>query len=129
MKLLEFQFFIDGEQITLNEDLNKTLVDITLSYIKQKISGIVPKEKKVKVPKDPTAPKCPHRPHLTEQEISQLMIRGGQLNYLTASKAAQVVSKEIGRAWGTIYVHFIKAEKAGQLNFAPIADKFKKSTI
>ncbi len=61
---LQILISIDGESLALNDELNATIGDIVNSYIKQKISGVIKKEKKVK---DPNAPKRPPRPHLTDE--------------------------------------------------------------
>ena len=115
---IEILVSVDGEQLPLNEELNTTISNLVNSYIKLKITGVKLKVAKVRVPRDPNAPKREARPHLTEQEIETVVTRAAHLQDRTLTKASQIIAEEIGRSWTTIYGRLQKLVKRGELKFA-----------
>ena len=108
---IEIIVVIDGQQLSLNEELNTTINSIVNSYVKQKISRV--KEKKITEKKA----KEIRKPHLTEEQKTEIINRAKTLQDVTMSKAARVICDELDRAWSSIYMILKKGVSSGQLTF------------
>ncbi len=105
---IELVVIVDGEQLTLNEELGSTIGSIVNSYIKQKISGVKEKVSKVGGPRSP---------HMTPEQKQLLIARAQELEDKTFSEAMKILSTEFNRKVATVSHTVNKARKQGLVSF------------
>lgn len=124
---LEILISIDGEQLPLNEELHATVSSIVNSYIKHKISGVKVKEKKVKVPRDPFAPKRKTKRSLTQEEETNIIYEARKYPHLTIGKIIKQVALVVPRGYGSLYKVIKEAQARGELTITKYEPKNMRS--
>lgn len=115
---IEILISVDGEQVVLNDELNSTINVIVNSYIKQKISGVKPAEKKVKAPRDPNKPKQIRTLKAwTLEEIEQIKIKAQDLanQEMSTTAIARNLAVEFGRSPSSLTNKLYELVKNGEL--------------